>query len=159
MPNRSVEIVSERPLSRIIMEHTVGSAVSLLPQMWRRWWDSEPSDAVISGAIEAGMASYFFLRVLLLAIDAEVRGINPQVLAGAASSHGDAAVMALGPVIIFGLLLKPLTLALAVTAVDGYVRAATALISKEVIPSVWLGAIEWVRLSALGRPATSKARR
>lgn len=144
MPNKSIEIVAERPLSRIFMEHAAGAVLSLLPARWRSWWDSEPSDAVVSGTIEAGVASYFFLHVLLLAIDAEVKGLSLDALAGVAGTHGDAGVMALGPVIIFGLLLKPLTFALALTAVDGYVRAATALISKEVVPSVWFGVVEWV---------------
>ena len=144
MPNRSVEIVAERPLIRILLEHAAGAVLSLLPARWRLWWDTEPSDAVVSGTIEAGVASYFFLHVLLLAINAEVKGMSLDAIAGVAGTHGDAGVMAIGPMVIFGLLLKPLTFALALTAVDGYVRAATALISKEVVASVWLGVIEWV---------------
>jgi len=138
MTNRSVEIVTERPLSRILSEHLVGAVLSFLPDRWRRWWDSVPSDAVISGAIEAGVASYFFLHVMLISMDSEINGMDHRVLLGAAQTHGDTAIMALGPMVIIGLLLKPATLALAVTAVDGYVRAATALISQEVFPSMWL---------------------
>jgi hypothetical protein len=45
-------------------------------------------------------------------------------------------------VLLIGLLLKPLPLALAITAIDGYIRAATALISKEVYATIWLAAPE-----------------
>jgi ABC-type transport system involved in cytochrome c biogenesis permease subunit len=144
MSNRSIEIVSERGLSRIFAEHFAGAVLSVLPERWRRWWSSEPSDAVVSGAIEAGVASYIFLRVMIAAIEGEVQEIDPRIMTGAAMTHGDAAVTSLGPMIILGLLLKPATLALAVTALDGYVRAATAMISEEVLPSVWLGGVPWV---------------
>ena len=142
MSNRSVEIVAERPLSRIVAEHVAGAVLSLLPRRLRGWWDSVPSDAIVSGTIEAGVASYFFLHVLLMSMDAEINGLGMRGAAALATSHGDAGVMALGPMIMIALLLKPATLALAITAVDGYVRASTALISHEVYPSVWLGAPE-----------------
>src|SRR6185369_4034678 len=107
MTNRSVEIVTERPLSRILSEHLVGAALSFLPDRWRRWWDCVPSDAVISGAIEAGVASYFFLHVMLISMDSEINGMDHRVLLGAEQTHGDTAIMALGPMVIIGLLLKP----------------------------------------------------
>jgi hypothetical protein len=142
MTNRSVEIISERPLSSILAEHLAGIVLSLLPERWRGWWDSVPSDAVLSGAIEAGVASVFFLRVFLAAMDAEINGIGMRGMTAIAATHGDAGVMSLGPVLLIGLLLKPLPLALAITAIDGYIRAATALISKEVYATIWLAAPE-----------------
>jgi hypothetical protein len=137
--NRSVEIVAERPLSRIVAEHFAGAVLSLLPARLRGWWDSVPSDAIISGTIEAGVASYFFLHVLLTSMDSEINGIGMRGVTALATTSGDAGVMALGPMVMISLLLKPATLALAITAADGYVRASTALISQEVYPSVWLG--------------------
>lgn len=140
--NRSVDIVTERPLSRILVEHAAGAVLSLLPRRLRGWWDSVPSDAIVSGTIEAGVASYFFLRVLLAAMDSTVNGLGMRGITAVATTHGDAGVMALGPMVMFGLLLKPATLALAITAADGYVRASTALISQEVYSSLWLAAPE-----------------
>jgi hypothetical protein len=142
MSNRSVEIVAERPLSRIVTEHVAGAVLSLLPQRLRHWWDSVPSDAIVSGTIEAGVASYFFLHVLLMSMDAEIKSMGTRGVAALANSTGDAGVMALGPMIMMALLLKPATLALAVTAADGYVRASSALISHEVVGSVWFAVPE-----------------
>lgn len=140
--NRSVEIVAERPLSRIVAEHVAGAVLSLFPGRLRGWWDSVPSDAIVSGTIEAAAASYFFLHVLLASMDAEINGIGMRGVAALATTSGDAGVMALGPIVMIALLLKPATLALAITAADGYVRASTALISQEVYSSVWLAAPE-----------------
>ena len=106
--NRSIEIVTERPLSRIFAEHIAGALLSLLPARWRGWWDSEPGDAILSGAIEAGAASYFFLHVLLRAMDSELNGLGLRGAAALASTHGDAGVMAVGPMVMIGLLLKRL---------------------------------------------------
>jgi hypothetical protein len=148
--NRSVDIVTERPLSRILVEHVAGAVLSLLPRRLRGWWDIVPSDAIVSGTIEAGVASYFFLRVLLAAMDSTVNGLGMRGIAAVATTHGDTGVMALGPMVMFGLLLKPLSLALAITALDGYVRVSTALISQEVYPSVWLGAPERIFRAGYG---------
>jgi hypothetical protein len=148
MSNRGVEIVAERPLSRIVAEHVAGAVLSLLPARLRGWWDSVPSDAIVSGTIEAGVASYFFLHMFLASMDAEINGIGMRGVTTLATTHGDAGVMALGPMIMIALLLKPATLALAVTAADGYVRASTALISQEVYSSVWLAAPERLIRSA-----------
>lgn len=142
MSNRSVEIIAERPLSRILAELVAGVVLSLLPERWRGWWDSVPSDAVVSGAIEAAVASVFFLRVFLMSMDTELNGLGLRGMTALASTHGDAGVMSVGPLVMIGLLLKPLPLALAITAIDGYVRAATALISQEVYATVWLAAPE-----------------
>jgi hypothetical protein len=140
--NRSVEIVTERPLSRILAEYVAGALLSLLPERWRGWWDSVPSDAILLGSIEAGVASVFFLHVFLMSMDGELNGLGLRGMAAVASTHGEAGVMAVGPLIMIGLLLKPLPLALAATAIDGYARASTALISKEVCGSAWLAVPE-----------------
>jgi protein-L-isoaspartate O-methyltransferase len=80
--------------------------------------------------------------MFLASMDAEINGIGMRGVTTLASSHGDAGVMALGPMIMIALLLKPATLVLAITAADGYVRASTALISQEVYSTVWLAAPE-----------------
>ncbi len=157
MATRGFEIGEKPSLSRLLLENAAGASLSLLPAEWRAWWEEEPLDAVLSGVIEAVLGSIFFLRFLVIGIDAELNGLNHEALTAIGTRNGDAGIMALGPVILVALLFKPVALISLIVGFEGYVRAASAMISREVLPSFFF----WVpaRLIRLRKRTPARVKR
>ncbi len=145
MGTRGFEVGAVPTLLRLLLENLLGAVLSLIPAEWRRWWESEASDAVLSGTIEAVLGSYFFLSFFIHSMNSELRGLSIDTVTQLGMAHGDTGVAAMGPIILIGLLFKPTALITLIVGFEGYIRAANALITQDVAPSLffWIPAKAW----------------
>jgi len=112
---------------------------SLLPERYRSrltWAFTLTGGAIISGALELvaclGVLLYRYIRFA----DFRMNSIPTHAVLGAAEKGGETAVMGMGLFLFAEYLLQPLTLLLAYFAFEGLVRAAAAVVSGEVIPTL-----------------------
>ena len=134
----------------------VSVIAALVPERYRARWSwgfVSPSAAITSGAIQ-------FFACVILAIVRYVTFANQRLFAvptqatmKAAETGGETAIMGLGLVVLADYVIQPVTIVLLYFMIEGLVRAAAAIATSEIVPTLPL------QLVAMAHAKASHAKR
>ena len=117
----------------------ISIVTSLLPERYRSrlgWAFPLTPGMITSGVLQLVTCLGILLYRYIQFADFRTRSIPTHVILGAAEQGGDTAVMGMGLFLLAEYLLQPLTVLLIYFAFEGFVRAAAAIISSEIVPTL-----------------------
>lgn len=126
------------PGKSTVLRFLISILTSLLPERYRSkmgWAFTTTSGVIASGCIQlVGCLGLLLYRYIVFA-DFRARSME-QALLGAAERGGETALMGGGLFILAEYLLQPVTLLIVYFSIEGLIRAAAAIISSEVVPTL-----------------------
>jgi hypothetical protein len=112
---------------------------ALFPKRYRRLLNAceiAPSAAILSGILECFVCFGILVYRYFSFMNLRLNGVTQQAALGTAEKAGDTGVMAFGMFFLLEYLIQFTTAALLLLTIEGFLRAATALINRETYPSL-----------------------